>query len=104
MTTLAGSTPGYADGTGTAAQFASPAGIGIDAQGNLYVSEFTNHKLRKITPAGVVTTFAGSNGGYADAGALGAQFNNPYGLSIDAQGILYVADRGNYKVRKIVGE
>lgn len=104
VSTLAGSTAGYADGTGTAAQFAAPCGICIDPQGNLYVAEFTNNKVRKITPAGVVSTFAGSSQGYTDGGALGARFYNPYGICMDGQGNLFVADRNNYKIRKIYGE
>lgn len=104
VSTLAGSLPGYADGTGIAARFDGPCGICIDPQGNLYVGEFTNNKIRRITPAGVVTTLAGSTQGYTDGGALGAKFYNPYGVCIDSQGNLFVADRYNYKIRKITGE
>lgn len=104
VSTLAGSLSGYADGTGIAARFDGPCGICIDPQGNLYVAEFTNNKIRRITAAGAVTTLAGSTQGYTDASALGAKFYNPYGICIDGQGNLFVADRYNYKIRKISGE
>ncbi|MFC5048424.1 cadherin domain-containing protein [Aquimarina hainanensis] len=100
-TTFAGSTYGFADGTGTNARFADPYGITIDAQGNLYVTERRNHKIRKITPAGVVTTLAGSTQGFADDVGTDAQFSDPQGITIDSQGNLYVADRGNHKIRRI---
>ena len=104
VSTLVGSLPGYADGAGIAAKFDGPCGICIDPQGDLYVAEFTNNKIRRITAAGVVTTLAGSTQGYTDGGALGAKFYNPYGVCIDGQGNLFVADRYNYKIRKISGE
>lgn len=101
VTTFAGSTQGYADGTGTAAQFNSPSGICIDGSGNLYVGDESNHKIRKITPAGVVTTFVGSSQGYADGTGTAAQFSFPSGICIDGSDNLYVADRVNCKIRKI---
>jgi sugar lactone lactonase YvrE len=104
VTTIAGSTAGYADGTGSAAQFNGPCGITLDPQGNMYVTEFSNHKIRKITPAGVVSTVAGSTSGFADGNFAGAKFASPYGICLDAQGSIYVADRYNYKIRKIFTE
>jgi sugar lactone lactonase YvrE len=103
VSTLAGS-GGYAltDGTGTKAVFHEPEGITIDAAGNLYVTETFYHKIRKITPAGVVTTIAGSGtSGNADGSATSAYFYLPYDVVADASGNIYVADYNNNAIRKI---
>ena len=84
---LAGIT-GTADGTGSGARFNAPSGMAFDRNGNLYVSDTGNNTIRKITPAGVVSTFAGvaGNGGYADGTAGSALFNSPLGLAITTNG------------------
>jgi streptogramin lyase len=101
VSTFAGSTSGFADGTGTAAQFNLPIGIVKDAAGNFFVCDRDNHRIRKITPAGVVTTFAGSTVGYVEGTGTAAKFNQPYCITIDAAGNLYVGDRINHAIRKI---
>jgi sugar lactone lactonase YvrE len=103
VTTLAGSTvSGVTNGTGTAARFNSPHGVAVDASGTIYVADSGNHKIRKITPTGVVTTLAGSGSlGYTDGSSTSARFYSPYGVAVDASGIVYVADNGNNVIRKI---
>jgi hypothetical protein len=103
VTTLAGSTtPGASDGSGAGASFNGPYGIAVDASGNIYVADIDNHLIRKITAAGVVTTFAGSTTpGSADGTGAGAAFNQPYGVALDTNGNVYVADRSNHMIRKI---
>ncbi|MGJ7612453.1 MULTISPECIES: NHL repeat-containing protein [unclassified Variovorax] len=101
--TLAGSSPqGFANGTGTAAKFGSGYNIAIDASGNLYVADSSNHRIRKITPTGVVTTLAGTGtAGAADGPGSSATFSDPRGVAVDADGNVYVADFGTSLLRRI---
>jgi sugar lactone lactonase YvrE len=94
---------GNTNGAALVARFYSPSGIVIDSGDNLFVTEFGNHTIRKITPAGVVSTFAGSPGvpGATDATGTAARFLGPAGLAIDAANNLYVADSNNNTIRKI---
>jgi uncharacterized delta-60 repeat protein len=103
VTTFAGSgTPGFADGDGTAAQFNEPSGIAIDASGNFYVADRTNHSIRKITPEGSVSTLAGTNiPSYLDATGSAARFNNPSGIVVASSGDLFVTDLANQRIRRI---
>jgi sugar lactone lactonase YvrE len=99
---LAGST-GNADGTGAAARFNQPTGVAVDAGGTLYVTDYSNHTIRKITPAGVVSTLAGTAGssGSADGSGAAARFYYPKGMAVDAAGTVYVADQSNHTIRRI---
>lgn len=101
VTTLAGSSDGFADGQGVDAKFNRAAGIVCDAQGNLFVADSRNNKIRKISPSGLVTTVAGTTQGFNDGDVSIAQFNNIIDITIDAQGNLYVTDASNNKIRKI---
>jgi serine/threonine-protein kinase len=103
VTTLAGSGgSGYADGDGASASFAYPSGVAVDASGNVYVADSGNNRIRKITSAGVVTTFAGAGvRGSADGNGASARFNYPTGVAVDASGNVYVAEVGNHRIRKI---
>jgi sugar lactone lactonase YvrE len=106
VSTLAGGAAGgFADGTAGAAAFNLPVGIVISPDGNLYVADILNHRIRQVTLAGVVTTLAGIGvGGFADGSGVNAQFNQPAGIAVDAQGNLYVADNLNNRIRKITIE
>ena len=99
---LAGST-GSTDGTGSAALFNYPYGVATDAGSNIYVADTFNHTIRKVTPAGVVTTLAGLAGssGSADGTGSAARFNSPFGVATDSSGNVYVADSINDTIRKI---
>jgi hypothetical protein len=95
--------PDFDDGTGPAARFYYPSGVATDSAGNIYVADSGNHAIRKISPAGVTTTLAGTTGapGYADGTGAAARFHSPQGVAIDSTGNLYVADRDNNAIRKI---
>jgi len=105
VTTLAGlaGSPGSADGTGSAARFDGPTGVAVDSAGNVYVGDRYNSTVRKVTPAGVVTTLAGLAGspGSADGTGSAALFNAPCGVAVDSAGNVYVADCYNNTIRKV---
>ncbi|OOQ59933.1 T9SS type B sorting domain-containing protein [Mucilaginibacter pedocola] len=103
VTTFAGSGQyGYTEGSATTASFKIPAGMAIDKEDNIYVSDFTNHAIRKITPQGEVSSFAGNGGGGRDNGTGSqASFYNPSGLAFGATGILYVTEQIGHDVRQI---
>jgi hypothetical protein len=105
VTTLAGLTGAFGsnDGTGSAARFSFPTGVAVDTNGNVYVADAGNSSIRKVTPAGVVTTLAGlaDNHGSADGTGSAAQFDVPYGVAVDNAGNVYVTDNGNHNIRKV---
>lgn len=105
VSVLAGSgTAGSDDGVGTAASFNGPRGVAVDAEGNVYVADYNNHRIRKITTDGSVTTFAGSGVGTVSTDGIGvaATFRSPAGLALDGMGNLYVGDAGSQNIRKVV--
>lgn len=105
VSTLAGGTQGYANGTGTAAAFNFPVDVAVDGAGNVYVADFDNSVIRKITPAGVVSTLAGQPGvaGFMNGTGTSALFNGPEGVAVNAAGTtVYVADENNNAIREII--
>jgi sugar lactone lactonase YvrE len=101
VSTLAGSSDGFADGAGSAAKFFGTEGVAVDGGGNVYVADYLNNRIRKVTAAGVVTTFAGGTEGYADGTGSAAEFSAPKAVALDASGNVYVADVNNNCIRKI---
>lgn len=105
VTTIAGQpgVPGQNDGAGATARFSSPSAITLSPDGDLIVSDTGNHTIRKITPAGVVSTIAGQAGvpGSANGVSGSSLFRSPKGLSFDVEGTLFVADTGNRVIRKM---
>ncbi|MEB3198426.1 MAG: hypothetical protein VKP62_14595 [Candidatus Sericytochromatia bacterium] len=101
VTTLAGAgTAGFADGQGSAAQFNTPSDLSLGPDGNLYVADTGNHRIRMVTPSGAVTTLAGgAEPGFRDDRGSAAQFFQPSGLVVDGLGRVYIADRGNHALR-----
>ena len=105
VTTLAGTagSTGSTDATGSAARFYFPRGVCVDTAGNVFVADTSNHTIRKVTSAGVVTTLAGTAGstGSTDATGSAARFFAPYGVSVDTAGNVFVADTSNHTIRKV---
>ncbi len=104
VTTYAGTAgvSGYLDGPAVQSRFNSPHGVCTDRQGNVYVADRYNHRIRKILTNGTVVTLAGSGlPGSTDGTGMAASFNEPWALACDSLGNLYIADTKNYKIRKV---
>lgn len=105
VVTLAGGTQGDSDGVGADAQFRNPTGIARDASGTLYVADTLNHRIKKVTPEGLVTTLAGAGVyGFSEGVGTAAAFASPRGVAVDQNGHLFVADTFNNAIRKITPE
>jgi len=94
---------GFADGDGTKARFDNPSGIAVDCEGNVLVANTRNHALRKVTlRCGSVSTLAGNGEpGYADRIGSAARFIDPWGIVVDAQGAIFVANSDNHCLRQV---
>lgn len=103
---IPGAGAGFRDGNVQEALFNEPRGIAIDKEGNLYIADVNNHRIRKVdTKLNIVTTIAGVEAkGYKDGDPLEAQFNQPWGVCLDKDEFLYIADRGNHCIRKLAIE
>ena len=108
ITTVAGTgTGGYSgdNGAATSAEISNPRGIAVDATDNLYIADYGNERIRKVSNTGIITTVAGNgSGGYNgdNIAATSAELNIPLGVAVDAAGDLYIADAGNNRVREVI--
>ncbi len=104
VTTIAGTGNfGSTNGAAMNATFGNPTGLEMDDDGNLYIADHLTHVIRKITPAGFVSTVAGVGGspGFVDGNGTNALFNRPYGLTLDINGDILVADEWNHRIRRV---
>ncbi len=106
VSTLAGNgKAGHKDGLGALVQFNGPRGVAVDGQGNVYVADTAGHRVRRISPLGVTITIAGSGKqGAANGSALKASFNGPESLAVTPGGVVYVADAGNHRIRRVAAD
>ena len=108
--TVAGTGNGNYSGDGGSAinaELAQPTGVAVDSNGNLYIADSGNNRIRKVTTAGIISTIAGTGvAGYSGDGgnAIDAQLDGPFGVALDSQGALYISDRINNRVRKVTAD
>jgi sugar lactone lactonase YvrE len=96
---------GWADGAGTSAAFSWPLGVAVSPSRTIYVADSSNHRVRVIAPNGNTSTLAGSGGAtWADGLGTLASFSYPTGVAVDAAGVLFVADSGNFRVRQVTAD
>ncbi|MEU1465501.1 NHL repeat-containing protein [Streptomyces sp. NPDC005727] len=91
-------------GPAVATKLNAPIGVAVDGDGNVYIADYGNHRVRKVTPDGIITTVAGNGqaGFVSDGGpAVATKLNYPWGMAVDGDGNLYIADRYNHRVRKV---
>ena len=104
VSTLAGlaSSRGFADGPASQAKFRDPAGLAIASDDSICVADAGNNRIRRVAPDGTVTTVAGDGtAGYMDGPGQSARFDNPQGVAVDSSGMIYVADTGNNRIRRV---
>ncbi len=103
LSTVAGSVAGNADGAGTAASFNDPRGLAMNGRGELLVADSGNHSIRRISPDGSVRTIAGgsASGAYVDGSGADARFSSPRGIAFGGDGLLYITDYGNHRIRRM---
>ena len=106
ITTIAGNgSPGSSGdgGPATAAELQQPTGVAVDTAGNIYVADLPNYRVRKISPSGIISVFAGTGYGFSgdDGQATDAELGNPAGVALDRAGNVYIADRDNSRIRKV---
>src|SRR5438093_6773847 len=105
ITTVAGNgTSGFSGdgGPATSARLAGPSGVAVDGSGNLFIADFGNSRIRKVTPAGIISTVAGGGTGFGDGGpATSAALSSPYGVAVDGSGNLFIVDLSNYRIRRV---
>ncbi len=110
MITITGNgTEGFSGDGGPAvsASLNTPHGIFVDGEGNLYIADTRNHRVRKVSSSGTITTIAGNGteGFSGDGGpAASASLNRPHGVFVDGEGVLYIADTNNHRIRKVVSD
>ena len=92
---------GNADGQGSAASFDTPSGFSLGLNGNLYVADSNNHRIRVVTPSGAVSTMAGSTMGTVDANGTSAKFNFPTGIGFTSDGTMYIVDHFSHRIRRM---